>query len=190
MQFFYIENYSLSNIKLPAALIMKTFAFYAIAALLSITLLQACGSDDITEQQDQQAIEDSLAQADQAAEREQMRRESLEQARADSIAAEEERRRVDFSDAGEYVVQVEAWRSQEKAEQQAEEWKQKGYDRATVIMFGSEGTGDVWYRVRLGEFDSREMAERLRGNLTEDYEAQAWVSRKDATVAPEPLHGD
>lgn len=166
---------------------MKTFAFYAFAVLLGITLLQACGSDDAVEERDQQAIEDSLAQAEQA-EREQMRRESLEQARADSIAAEEERTRVEYSDDGEYVVQVEAWRSQEKANQQKEEWQQKGYDRAAVVMFGSEDTGDVWYRVRLGEFESREMAERLQTILTEEYKAQAWVSRKGAAAASEPLH--
>jgi len=168
---------------------MKLFAIYVFAALLGITLLQACGSDDVTEEQNQQAIEDSLALAQaEEAQREQMRRDSLEQARADSIAAEEERRRVEYSDDGDYVVQVESWRSQEKAERQTGEWKQKGYDRAAVVMYGSEGTGDIWYRVRLGQFESREMAERLKTKLTEEYGAQAWVSRKGAAPTSQLLH--
>jgi|GEM_PF-241306 len=164
----------LYSIEIWLAKPMKIFAFCAFAVLLSITLLQACGSEEVADEQDQQAIEDSLAQA----EREQMRRNSLEQARADNIAAEEERRRVEFSDDGEYVVQVEAWRSQEKAELQVEEWRQKGYDKATVRTVGNEDTGDVWYRIHLGEFDTRHMAERLRNNLTKDYDSPVWVSRK------------
>jgi len=166
---------------------MKKIALYAISLIVGFALLQACGTDeaDIGES-DQQAIEDSLAQAQQA-ERQQMRRDNLEQARADSIAAEEERRRVEFSDDGEYVVQVEAWRSQNKAERQAQEWKGKGYDNASVVMHGNDDTGDVWYRVRLGQFDTRDMAMRLQNRLSEDYNVQSWVSRRGQAVEPEAM---
>ncbi|CAN5397842.1 hypothetical protein BH23BAC3_BH23BAC3_29630 [soil metagenome] len=164
---------------------MKKIVLYAFTLILGIAFVQACGTDETDiEERDQQAIEDSLAQAQQA-EREQMRRDNLEQARADSIAVEEERRRVEFSDDGEYVVQVEAWRSQNKAERQAQEWKDNGYDKASVVMHGNDDTGDVWYRVRLGQFDTRDMANRLQNILSEDYNAQAWVSRRGQSVEPE-----
>lgn len=156
---------------------MKNFAFYMFAVLLSLSLLQACGQEEVeVEQQDQQAIEDSLEQVRQA-EQEQLRRDSLEQARADSIAAEEERSSIEFSEDGQFVVQIGAWRSEEKAHLQAEEWKERGYDRAFVITTGNPDTGNVWYRVRIGQFETRDMADRFRIRLLEEYDAEAWVSR-------------
>lgn len=170
---------------------MKNLAFYFFAALLSIALLQACGEqqDEAEIERDQQAIQDSLEKVMEA-EMEQMRRDSIEQARADSIAAEEERRRVQFSDTGEFVVQVEAWRSQNKAQRQAEEWKNKGYDRSFVVMYGNRDTGDVWYRVRIGRFETRQMAERFKNRLSDDYGAQSWVSRLDEPIEEDAMQGD
>lgn len=169
---------------------MKNIAFYLFTLFIGITLLQSCGTDEADiEERDQQAIEDSLAQAQQA-EREQMRRDSLEQAEADSIAAEEERNRVEFSDDGEYVVQVEAWRSQNKAERQAQEWRDRGYEKSSVVMYGSDETGDVWFRVRLGQFDTREMAIRLQNRLSEEYNTQSWVGRRGQSAEPDAMQED
>lgn len=170
---------------------MKNLALYFFTVLLSIALLQACGEqqDEAEMERDQQAIQDSLERVYEA-EMEQMRRDSIEQARADSIAAEEERRRVEFSDSGEFVVQVEAWRSQNKAQRQAEEWKNRGYERSFVVTYGNRDTGDVWFRVRIGRFDTRQMAERFKNRLSEDYNAQSWVSRLDEPVEEEAMQDD
>ena len=170
---------------------MKNLALYFFTALLSIALLQACGEqqNEAEIERDQQAVQDSLERVYEA-EMEQMRRDSVEQARADSIAAEEERRRVDFSDSGEFVVQVEAWRSQVKAQVQAEEWKNRGYDRSFVVTYGDQDTGDVWYRVRIGRFETREMAERFENKLSEVYNAQSWVSRLDEPIEEEAMQED
>jgi len=168
---------------------MKQLSIYVLTAVLGIGLLAACEADEPEVERDQQAIQDSLEQVYQA-ELEQMRRDSIEQARADSIAAEEERRRVEFSDDGEFVVQVEAWRSQSKAQQQADKWKERGYDRSFVVMYGNRDTGDVWYRVRIGQFDTRDMAERFRNRLSEDYDARSWVSRAGQPVEQDAMQGD
>lgn len=170
---------------------MKNIILYALPVLISLVLLQSCGSDEIeTEpERDQQAIEDSLAQVHQA-EMEQMRRDSIEQARADSIAAEEERSRVVFTEDGEFVVQVEAWRSYNKAQGQADEWKDRGYDHSFVVMSGNRDTGDIWYRVRIGQFETREMAKNFQTRLLENYQAQAWVSRRDEGIQPEAMQDD
>lgn len=169
---------------------MKNIALYTFTILFSIALLQACGEDEPeVAERDQQAIEDSLQQAYQE-EMEQMRRDSIEQARADSIAAAEEQRRVDFSDDGDFVVQVEAWRSENKAEQQAERWKDRGYERAFVVTYGNSDTGDLWYRVRIGRFETRDMAERFKNMISEDYGAQSWVSRIDQNIEQDAMQGN
>jgi len=169
---------------------MKNFAIYTFTILFSIALLQACGGDEPeVSERDQQAIEDSLEQVYQE-EMEQMRRDSIEQARADSIAAAEEERRVEFSDDGDFAVQVEAWRSDEKAEQQADRWKERGYDHAFVVTYGNPDVGDVWYRVRIGRFDTREMAERFKNRISEDYDTQSWVSRIDQPVEQDAMQED
>lgn len=142
-------------------------------------MLQACSPEETETEQDQQAVQDSLAQVYEA-EMEQMRQDSLARVREDSIAAAEEREQreasIEYSESGDFVVQVEAWRSEEKARQQASEWRNRGYDRAFVVSYGNEETGDVWYRVRIGQFNSREMAVRLQNNLDEEYNAVSWVS--------------
>lgn len=156
---------------------MKTTIHYVLAIFLGLMLMQACGEEQEVEvERDQQAIEDSLEQAYQT-EMEQMRQDSIEQARADSIAAEEERQRIEYSENGNFAVQVEAWRSEEKANQQLEQWKEKGFDSAFVVMEGDDQTGNVWYRIRLGQFDTREMAEKLKNNLETDHETQSWISQ-------------
>jgi len=161
---------------------MKNLLVYTFSIVLTFTMLQACGQDDEMsaeqQQEQEQAMEDSLEQAYQE-EQEQMRRDSLEQARADSIAAAEEERRIEYSEDGDFTVQVEAWRSQEKAELQADKWEERGYDQASVVTYGNPETGNVWYRIRIGQVETREMAEKLQNKLLEDHETQTWISLLD-----------
>ncbi|MFU8812733.1 MAG: SPOR domain-containing protein [Balneolaceae bacterium] len=158
---------------------MKTPILFLLTACLSIGLLQACGDSGPSQEEIQQRLQaerDSLEQV-YAQQLEQARLDSIAQAQADSIAAEEERRRVQYSETGPYLVQVAAWRSPAKAQQQADAWMERGYERAFVVEYGTPETGDVWYRVRIGRFETRDMAERVQDNLRQDHDAQSWISR-------------
>lgn len=171
---------------------MKTAIIYIFTLTLSLLMLQACGQEDAEIEPDQQAVQDSLEQAYEA-EIEQMRQDSIARAEADSIEAEEEERReqanqIEYDEDGDFVVQIEAWRSEVKAQQQAEEWKERGYDQSFVVTYGDEDTGDVWYRVRIGQFDTREMAERLSSKLEEEHDTRSWVSRADGPVQQEAMN--
>lgn len=157
---------------------MKKLIIYLLAALLGMFVLHACGNDDepelpspdpVTQQETEEMYQQQL---------EEMRRDSIEQARADSIAKAEERQQFDYSETGEYLVQVGSWRSESKAERIADEWKDKGFEYVTVEEYGNPDTGDVWFRVRIGQFDTREMADRLRRVLAEDHSAESWIAKK------------
>jgi len=172
---------------------MKSALTYSITIILAIAMLQACAPEEPEVQRDQQAIQDSLEQVYQA-EMEEMRQDSIAQAREDSIAAAREREmneeQIEYSETGNYVVQIQAWRSEEKANQQAEEWVERGYDQAYVVSYGNEETGNIWYRVRIGQFDTRGMAERLQEKLREDHDAVSWVSREGQPVEEEAMQGN
>jgi cell division protein FtsN len=172
---------------------MKSRLLFITVIILSFGMLYACAPEEPENQRDQQAIQDSLEQAQQA-EMERMRQDSIEQARQDSLRAEQqremERNQIEYSDDGDFLVQVEAWRSEEKAQQQADQWVSMGYEEAYVVSYGNESTGDVWYRVRIGHFNTREMAERLQTKLDEEHDAVSWVSRTGEPVEEEAMQGN
>jgi hypothetical protein len=172
---------------------MKNLVIYLITACLSIAMLHACGpSEEELRQQaeaERQAEQDSLQRVWEA-ELEQMRLDSIEQARQDSIALaeqmaeelerEQERERerasrIEFTDDGNFTVQVRSWRSEEKAEEHAYRWMQRGFEHVYVQQYGDESTGDVWFRVRMGHLRTHEMAKRLQQKLKEDYDTDSWV---------------
>ncbi len=155
---------------------MKQTISYLSILILTLTFLHACGPSEEELRQQEAARLDSLQQVYQA-QMEQMRLDSLEQANEDTMESEEEENEeFEFSDDGLYTIQIEAWRSREKAEAQAERWRERGYDRAYVIEYGDEDSGDIWYRVRLGRFDTREMAANFKEMLARDYDKEAWIS--------------
>lgn len=158
---------------------MKTALGYLIVAGLAILLIQGCGpsEEELREQERarQQAVQDSL-QLVYEAQMEQMRQDSIEQARLDSIAAAEARRTFEYSETGRFAVQIESWRSEAKAQAQANRWKERGFENTFVVKYGDEDSGDVWYRVRVGRFDTREMAENMTYALKEDYGQDSWIS--------------
>lgn len=159
---------------------MRQAVIFLITSAIVIGLLNACGPSEEEIQQREQARQDSLEQVRQQR-LEQMRQDSIEQARQDSIEAarkrEEERNRIEFDSSGSFAVQVESWRSEEKAEAQVQKWKDRGYENAFVVKYGKEETGDIWFRVRLGRVSTMDMAQKLQEKLEEEYEAQSWVSR-------------
>ncbi|NBC27828.1 MAG: hypothetical protein GVY08_13270 [Bacteroidetes bacterium] len=171
---------------------MKNLLITFTAIFVAVAFLQACGQEEeVDTQTEEQAVQDSLEQAYQA-ELEQMRQDSIEQARADSIAAaqqeeEEQSTEFDFSDSGNFVVQVEAWRSQDKAERQAQEWQNRGYEETSVVAYGTPSTGNIWYRVRIGRFESRETAENFQQMIADEYGSMSWVSEVDDAPEEESM---
>lgn len=162
---------------------MKTSIVYVVMVFLTVLLFQGCGPSEEELRQQELARQDSLQQVYQA-EMEQMRLDSLEQAERENTEPEEEEGETpefensdfEYSDNGYYAVQIEAWRSEEKARDQAELWKKRDFEHAFVVEYGNPEKGDTWYRVRLGRFDSLEMAENFKTMLETDYSTQSWIS--------------
>lgn len=144
---------------------MKRVVIFLITSAMAISMLQACGPSEEEIQQREQARQDSLERVKQQR-LEQQRQDSIEQARQDSIQAakerERERNRIEYDSNGAFAVQVEAWRSKNKAEAQVQKWVDRGYENAYVVKMGNEETGDIWFRVRLGQVATKDMAENCR----------------------------
>ncbi len=158
---------------------MRQIAIFLISSFIAISLLNACGPSEEEIQQREQARQDSLERVRQQ-QLEQQRQDSIAQARQDSIEAakkrEIERNRIEFASEGAFAVQVESWRSEEKAQSQVQKWVERGYENAYVVKFGSEETGNIWFRVRLGRLATEEMAQKLQDKLQREYNAESWTS--------------
>lgn len=156
----------------------KTVIFLVVFAF-AVSILNACGPSQKEKQRREQARQDSLERVRQQR-LEQQRQDSIAQARQDSIQAakerERERNRIEFAPNGAYSVQVESWRSHDKAQAQVKKWKDRGYENAYVVKYGNEDTGDVWFRVRLGRLATKDMAQKLQDKLQREYQAKSWVS--------------
>jgi len=161
---------------------MKTSIVYILTVILSILILHGCGpSDEELREQErarQLAVQDSL-QLVYEQQMEEMRQDSIELARLERVAEEEARVRIEYVADGPYTLQVESWRTSEKAEARAQQWKELGFENAYVQEFGSDETGDLWYRVRIGRFATSDNANNLKEKLSEEFETDSWVSRVD-----------
>lgn len=152
-----------------------------IFGILSLFLLiSGCGPDKEERQRREQAREDSLEQVRRQA-FEQQRRDSLEKAqlRQQQPSPTHTRSDITFSDDGPLAVQVASWRSEYKAKQTAEKWKQRGFSNTQVVRYGDTQRGDIWFRVRLGRVESRETAEAIQQNIREQYQADSWIATVD-----------
>jgi len=158
---------------------MKRIIIFLITSSIAIGLLNACGPSEEEKRKREQARQDSLEQVRQER-MEQQRQDSIEQARQDSIAAakkrERERNRIEFDPNGAFSVQVEAWRSEKKAQAQVQKWVDRGYENAYVVKHGNEETGDIWFRVRLGHLATKKMAQKLENKLQREYGEPSWTS--------------
>lgn len=146
-----------------------------ICFLLIALTIQSCGPDEEEQQQREQARQDSL---------EEVRQQQVEQQRQDSLAkvkaendslATDQRTRYEFSNDGSFAIQVESWRSRVKAQTRAEEWKARGFENANVVQYGREETGNIWFRVRLGQVQTRQAARELQEQLQEEYQTKSWI---------------
>lgn len=158
---------------------MKDFKSIIGLSILVIVLIQACGPTEEELRQQEQARLDSLQR---------VQLEQLEQARIDSVTiaqqqveqqalAEAERRNITYSNDGPFSIQVGSWRSEEKANEMIAEWKSNGFENAYMVKFGSEETGDVWFRVRLGNIATIAEAEKLQALVKEDFEMDTWIDQ-------------
>lgn len=146
---------------------------------ISVVSFQACGPSEEEKRAAEQARLDSLRQV------EQQRVAALAEAREDSLALVAERERIEeeeanaikFTDGGEYAVQVGAWRSEEKANQYKEMWKDREFPNIYVVKVGNEEKGNLWYRVRIGFFGSKEDAEKLGREISDEINSGYWVSK-------------
>lgn len=156
---------------------MKMNKGLILIALAAIAAVQACGPTEEELQQREQARLDSLNQ---------VRVQQMEQARMDSLAtvqrqqeeearAAAELRTINYVSDGALSVQVGSWRSEAKANEHVAMWKSRGFENAYSVKFGNESTGDVWFRVRLGNVASVAEAERLMLVLMEDHQTQSWI---------------
>lgn len=158
---------------------MRQTLIWTTTAIMVISLMSACGPSEEEQRRQEQARQDSLEQVRQQR-MQQQRLDSIAQARQDSIEAaqqkEKERNQIEFDENGSFAVQVEAWRSKDKAQGQVGKWNDRGFENAYVVKHGNEETGNVWFRVRLGKFATKSMAEKFQDKLMEDYEAKSWIS--------------
>lgn len=161
---------------------MRQLLLFTISAVTLIGLMSACGPSEEELQQQEQARQDSLERVRQQR-IQQQRMDSIAQARRDSIDAaeqkQEQRRQMSLNTSGSFSLQVEAWRSQEKAQAQVNKWKERGFENAYVVKYGQEETGNVWFRVRLGKTNTKEQAEQLGDNLKQEYGTDYWIGNAD-----------
>lgn len=148
---------------------------------LGFTAFQACGPSQEEIKAKEQATKDSLAQVETArlARIESDRLAQVEAQRLADVEAEKERRRIEFSADGKFTVQVEASRGRELAEKHAQMWKKRGFPNSYVVQFGDDTTGDVWFRVRLGSFATKKMANKVATLIFEDYKMKTWVTNRN-----------
>lgn len=157
----------------------------------SLFMFSSCGKKNkqqaqqqaMKEQARQQAVQDSIAlaqakrEAQLAAQRE---RDRINKQKSDSDSvSEQEPVNVNevFSSSGDFTLQVSSWRSQWKARKELKKWKERGYKQAYLMKYGSEKTGDVWFRVRLGHLQSRSDGKQVGMKISSKYNANFWVAR-------------
>ena len=167
---------------------MKRISLYSLLVVVGLTTILACGESEQERMAREQARQDSLRKVEMAKVQAQI------QAYEDSVAAAEQSGEMmeDDEDAapkavnefamvesGPYVVQVGAFRSQDKAQHYVDKWADRSYPSSYVIKTGNEATGDVWFRVRVGYFSTTEDAENFGAQLAKEINSGYWVANKD-----------
>jgi septal ring-binding cell division protein DamX len=163
---------------------MKNIGFKLLFVVLGLTMITACGETEEERRAKERARMDSLRQVQQQQIAEEMARLEQENA-ADSTQTEEGTTEemmdnttgYSFVDQGEYAVQVGAFRSEDKAKGYIAKWSDRNYPSAYTVKVGEEQYGDVWFRVRVGYFGTKEEAARLGAELAKEINSGYWVSK-------------
>lgn len=85
---------------------------------------------------------------------------------------------VETTEEGLFTVQISAWRSSANASREAERFQRAGYD-AYVQRAEIPARGGVWYRVRVGQFSTREEAIRQARDLEVQLDSGYWITQKN-----------
>lgn len=147
---------------------------FLLSAGLLLALATGCGRDEETPTEEGASVE--TVDTATAPVQSMLTQEELQAQRRDSISKELDRNRIVYDQDGSFVVQVSSWRSVEKAQRNADMWKSRGFRTSFVQESGDGSTGDVWFRVRIGNFASRDMAERVKAILSSEYSTLSWIS--------------
>lgn len=157
---------------------MKNTHFFSITLALLLFSISACGESEAEKQARIQAYQDSLRAVEQAKIAEMMAaavQDSIDAANAIKELEESTGAVYGFSEDGSYILQLGAWRSEEKAQSFVDAWADRNYQNVYVTKKGDELTGNVWFRVRIGKFATRLDAENLGAELATEINSVYWV---------------
>lgn len=163
--------------------IMKNVHIFSLTLVMLLFSLASCGESEEEKQARLQAYQDSLRAVEQAKVAEMMAQmqDSIEAAEAEEMPVEEETTSSSPSlvEDGAFVVQVGAWRSEDKAQMFVNQWADRNYPNAYVVKIGDEATGDIWFRVRVGDFNAKADAESFGAELSSEINSGYWVATKN-----------
>ncbi|MDR9418385.1 SPOR domain-containing protein [Gracilimonas sp.] len=157
---------------------MKKLGIYTLLLAAALLSIQACGPSEEERQAAEQARLDSLQQVQE------QRIAEMMQAREDSLARvnkqeqiTEEEAQPQFSEDGEYAVQVGAFRSETQANEYRDQLRERDYPSVYTVKIGDEATGDIWFRLRVGFFEAEQEAEEFGQELGSELDTGYWVSQ-------------
>lgn len=160
---------------------MKKISLYTLLLAVTFMTFTACGESEEERQAREQARLDSLRLVEQQKVAAMMAEleDSTNTAEVTLDELEEEAPSTSISESGSYVVQVGAWRSEEKAQSFVDQWSDRNYPSAYVIKTGDDSTGDVWFRVRVGYFETQDAAKEFGTDIGLEINSGYWVTNKD-----------
>lgn len=74
-----------------------------------------------------------------------------------------------------YVVQIASCPSSEYAEYLVGKYQKRGYEPWVITYTGNQG--DIYFRVRLGYYDTQAEADRVKRELIDRYSINPWIDR-------------
>ncbi len=162
---------------------MKNISLYTVLLAVTFMTFTACGESEAEKQARMQAKLDSARIAEQQKIADMMAayEDSVNAANPEGMEEMEEDTSMNssISESGSYVVQVGAWRSEDKAQSFVDMWSDRNYPSSYVVKTGNEETGDIWFRVRVGNFETRDAAQEFGTNLAAEINTGFWVANKD-----------
>jgi septal ring-binding cell division protein DamX len=162
---------------------MNTYRFIPILLLAGSLVIQSCGPSQEEIRAKEKVRQDSIARvesermAKMEAERIAVEQKEIIEKKIEVAKAEKESKKLEFDAKGKYTVQVEASRSLTTAEKEIKIWKKRGFPDAFIVKFGSEETGEIWFRIRVGRFSTKQMANKAAELIFTDYKRKTWVTR-------------
>ncbi len=162
---------------------MKNIGVKLLLVVLGFTMITACGESEEERRAKEQARMDSLRKVQQqeiAQEMARLERQNAADTTENGTEAKEEMTQeagYSFVENGQYAVQVGAFRSEDKAKGYISKWSDRNYPSAYTVKIGKEEYGDVWFRVRVGFFGTKEDAAKLGAELAKEINSGYWVSK-------------